>query len=110
MKTLTKTEDGNLKEVIETDTQRITTIYDGQYRFRDFLKPSPLEVGLMILEATPLLPLSEFAYLFAHYFSGFSEQRSLLCLLVPQAGTYVAARLCELPRKKKRYSLLSYLG
>ena len=80
------TEDGNQKLIWEKGNQRITEIHDRKYRFRDFLKPTLIELGMMFWE----MPISLSILTVADF------PESLGYSAIPQALTYLGFRAMEL--------------
>lgn len=81
------TEEGNQGLTWEEDNQRITEIHDRKYRFRDFLKPTLIELGMMVWEipffSVPILATADFPESFGY-------------AAIPQALTYLGFRALEL--------------
>ncbi len=89
--------------VIETAGQRVTTIYDNKYRFRDFLKPSFGEYLLGGLEA-PTVSLLSFGI--ARSVTNNDARGlgySLIAAVAPQVLTYLGARAVELFASEKGF-------
>ena len=79
--------DGIIKKTYIEENKRITETYDPKYHFRDFLKPTLVELGLMAWEipffSVPILAAADFP-------------ESIGYAAIPQALTYLGFRALEL--------------